>query len=367
MNKGFWEKLSKPFFVLAPMADVTDCAFRKIIAKYSRHGQAGGGPDVFWTEFVSSDGLMSEGREALMRDLAFSEEERPIVAQLFGSTVSKMREASKLCAELGFDGIDINMGCPDKKVEKQGAGACMIRTPEVARDIIMAVKDGINDAGKNIPVSVKTRVGYNKEEIDTWIPFLLEQNISALTIHLRTRKEMSKVPAHYEYIPRIIEYRNKIAKDTLIIINGDVEDLIHAKSLANKYGCDGVMLGRAIFGNPWLFDKTKIQKKPIHLPKIFYKIVPRNLMKKILGSRRYTTTLTTLKDRLTVLVEHAQTFETMLGDIKNFAIMKKHIKAYVHDFKGAKELRVELMENGNSASDIKKIVDNFFVQNNNLV
>lgn len=367
MNKGFWEKLSKPFFVLAPMADVTDCAFRKIIAKYSRHGQVGGGPDVFWTEFVSADGLMSEGREALMRDLAFSEGERPIVAQLFGSTISKMRQASKLCAELGFDGIDINMGCPDKKVEKQGAGACMIRTPETAKEIIQAVKDGINDARKDLPVSVKTRVGYNKEEIDTWIPFLLDQDISALTVHLRTRKEMSKVPAHYEYIPKIIEYRNKIAKDTHIIINGDVQDLLHAKSLANKYGCDGAMLGRAIFGNPWLFDKTKIQRKPIRLPKILYKIIPRSLMKKILGSKQYTTTVMTLEDRLNVLVEHAQTFETMLGDIKNFAIMKKHIKAYVHDFKGAKELRVELMENANSASDIKKIVDNFFVQKNNLV
>ncbi len=367
MSKGFWEKLNKPFFALAPMADVTDCAFRKIISKYSRHGEIGGGPDVFWTEFVSADGLMSAGREALMRDLVFSEAERPIVGQLFGSTVSKMRDASKLCTELGFDGIDINMGCPDKKVEKQGAGACMIRTPEIAREIIQAVKDGIQDAGKDIPVSVKTRVGYNKEEIDTWIPFLLEQNISALTVHLRTRKEMSKVPAHYEYIPKIIEHRNKIAKDTLIIINGDVEDLSHAKLLANKYGCDGVMLGRAIFGNPWLFDEKRIQKKPLRLPNFLYHIIPRSIMKKFLGSKQYTTTVTTLHDRLGVLLEHAQLFETMLGDVKNFAIMKKHIKAYVHDFKGAKELRVELMDNGNSSEKIKKIVDNFFVENNNLI
>lgn len=367
MNKGFWTKLNRPFFVLAPMADVTDCAFRKIIAKYSRHGEIGGGPDVFWTEFVSADGLTSAGKEVLMRDLEFSEIEHPIVAQLFGSTISKMREASKLCAELGFDGIDINMGCPDKKVEGQGAGACMIKTPDIAASIIQSVKDGISDAGKDIPVSVKTRVGYNKEEIDTWIPFLLKQNISSLSVHLRTRKEMSKVPAHYEYIPRLIEHRNKISKDTLIIINGDVEDLSHAKSLADKYGCDGIMLGRAIFGNPWLFDKNKTQKKPIHLPKFLYRIVPRNLMKKILGTKRYTTAVITLKDRLNVLVEHAELFEKMLGDIKNFAIMKKHIKAYVHDFKGAKELRVELMENGNTASDIKKIVDNFFVENNNLI
>ncbi len=148
---GFWERLPKPFFCLAPMADVTDPAFRRLVAKYSRHGESGGGPDVFWTEFVSANGLQSAGRSALQRDLEYTEGERPIVAQLFTSDRNNMRESAKLCAELGFDGIDINMGCPDKTIEKQGAGACMIKSPEIAVQMIRAVKEG----APNLPISVK--------------------------------------------------------------------------------------------------------------------------------------------------------------------------------------------------------------------
>ncbi|HSE56561.1 MAG TPA: tRNA-dihydrouridine synthase family protein, partial [Candidatus Paceibacterota bacterium] len=191
---NFWQELRKnkqPFFCVAPMADVTDAAFRRLIAKYSRHGEFGGGPDVFWTEFVSADGLMSQGREVLGRDLEYCEAERPIVAQLFSSNPEKMEGAARLCAELGFDGIDINMGCPDKTIEKQGAGAAMIKNPEQAQAVIRAAKRG---AG-NLPISVKTRVGYNTVQITEWIPLLLKENIAALTVHARTRKELSAVPA----------------------------------------------------------------------------------------------------------------------------------------------------------------------------
>ena len=139
---GFWADLKKPFFVLAPMADVTDAAFRQMIAKYSRHGEEGGGPDVFWTEFVSADGLCSPGREVLLRDLAFSEREHPIVAQIFGSHPEHMRQTAVLIKELGFDGIDINMGCPDKSIEKQGAGAAHIKDPKLAQEVIRAVMEG---------------------------------------------------------------------------------------------------------------------------------------------------------------------------------------------------------------------------------
>ena len=173
MKDNFWKKVAKkkPFFVLAPMADVTDPAMRRIIAKYGK-------PDVMWTEFVSADGLCSaEGRKHLLTDLSYTEKERPIVAQLFTSHPDKMREAAKIIAKLGFDGLDINMGCPDKSIEKQGAGAALIKNPKIAHEIIRAAKEGIALAHKNIPVSVKTRIGWSKPELETWIPALLKENI----------------------------------------------------------------------------------------------------------------------------------------------------------------------------------------------
>lgn len=309
--------------VLAPMADVTDAAFRRIIAKYSRHGEQGGGPDVFWTEFVSADGLMSRGREALKWDLMYSEAERPIVAQLFGSNVERMEGAARLCAELGFDGIDINMGCPDRSIEKQLCGAAMMKNPELARSIIRAAKRG----APNLPISVKTRIGYSKNDLSTWVPELLAEGISALTIHARTRQEMSKVPARWEHVKEAVEIRNKMGVSTLILGNGDVKDLADAKQKALETGCDGIMLGRAIFGNPWLFDSKK-----------------ENL---------------SVEEKLRVMVEHTKLFEELLGEIKSFAIMKKHYKAYVEGFDGAKELREKLMHEAETATDVERIIEAF--------
>ncbi|MDE2030896.1 MAG: tRNA-dihydrouridine synthase [Patescibacteria group bacterium] len=317
---NFWTKLPKPFFVLAPMADVTDAAFRRVICKYGK-------PDVIWTEFVSADGLSSPGREVLKNDLIYTEDERPIVAQLFSSNPEKMREASRLCADLGFDGIDINMGCPDRSIEKQGAGAAMIKNQESAKNIIQAVKDGIRDAGKEIPVSVKTRVGYNKVQIEEWIPFLLSQDIAVLTVHARTRKEMSNVPARWSHIKDIVDIRNRMNVKTKIIGNGDALNINHARELVKETSCDGVMLGRAIFGNPWLFA----EKEP------------------------------NIEEKLKVMVEHTKLFSKLLGQIKNFAIMKKHFKAYVNGFDGAKELRVKLMETNND-KEVEDIVNQFIGQ-----
>jgi nifR3 family TIM-barrel protein len=317
--KNFWEKLPKTFFCLAPMADVTDAAFRRIITKYGK-------PDIIWTEFVSADGLVSEGREVLKDDLIFTKKEKPIIAQLFSSNLIKMREASKYVASLGFDGIDINMGCPDRSVEKQGAGAAMMKDMKKASEIIQAVKDGIKDAKKNIPVSVKTRIGYNTNQIKEWIPFLLSQDISALTIHARTRKEMSLVPARWEYVKEAVDIRNKMKVKTKIIGNGDVENLKQGEKLAKETGCDGIMIGRGIFGNPWLFSRS--EKSP------------------------------TIKQKLKVMVEHTKLFEKLLGKYKNFAVMKKHFKAYVNGFDSAKELRVKLMETKN-AKEVEEIVFNF--------
>jgi nifR3 family TIM-barrel protein len=323
--ENFWNKLPKPIFVLAPMANVTDAVFRKIIAKYGK-------PPVIWTEFVSADGLARGNREILLRDLAYSEEERPIVAQFFGATPEYMYEAGRLAVQLGFDGIDINMGCPDRAVMRQGGGAKLIKNPELARELIKYLRNGAHEEaekiGKPMPgVSVKTRVGFNKVEIEEWIPNLLEPIggvvLDALTIHARTMKEMSKVPARWEHVTEVIELRDKLQnnldKKTLILGNGDLIDLADAREKVEESGADGAMLGRAIFGNPWLFFE--------HIP--------------------------TIEEKLKVMIEHTHLFEKELGDIKNFAIMKKHYKAYVNGFDGAKELRARLMEAEN-AREVEK-------------
>jgi nifR3 family TIM-barrel protein len=378
-SNTIWQQLKKqsissgkPILALAPMADVTDTAFRQIIAEHSRMGQPESRLDVLWTEFVSADGLChAQGKESLQRDLFFSETERPLIAQLFGSNPETMRQASRMVAEMGFDGIDINMGCPDKNIEKQGAGASMIKTPEIAGKIIQSTKDGIVDAGKNIPVSVKTRIGYYKPEIDTWIRFLLEQDIAVLTVHARTRKELSKVPARWETITECVKMRDTYAPQTLLFGNGDVVDIEDADAKAKQTGCDGVMIGRAIFGNPWLFDTTyAVESKRQSLPfeHILGHILPTSWLKKLKSDKhKYTRLHIPLQERFRVMIQHAELFEKTLVDPyinhphikgKSFSVMKKHFKAYAHGFSGAKELRMALMETNNS-TDVKNVITEF--------
>jgi nifR3 family TIM-barrel protein len=320
--RGFWQKIvdeklinGETISVVAPMADVTDIAFRTMIAKYSKPS----GPDVMWTEFVSADGLNSPGREVLKCDLEFTDIERPIVAQLFTSTPENMRKAAALCRELGFDGIDINMGCPDKSIEKQGAGAAHMKDWRRAQEVIRAAQEG---AG-GIPVSVKTRIGYNKIEFMEWLPKILECNIPALTVHLRTRKEMSLVDAHWELMPDVVKLVREMTgevKDggTILIGNGDIKSVTEGKEKAKASGCDGVMIGRGIFGTPWFFDEKAYNEGK------------------------------SVKERLRICIEHTKLYEEKLGDIKSFAVMKKHYKAYVNGFDGAKELRMKLMDCSNS-------------------
>ena len=296
----FWQHLTKPILALAPMADVTDPAFRRIVAKYGK-------PDVLWTEFVSADGLFSRGRDALIRDLEFTESERPIVAQFYTSSPDMMRKAAALARDLAFDGVDINMGCPNRNIERRGAGANLIKHPQFAQEMIRAAKEGSG----SLPVSVKTRIGWHRNELETLMPALLEAEPAVITIHARTRNEMSRVPARWEHIRRAVEIRNERKRDTLIFGNGDVSSVADALQKAKETGCDGVMIGRAIFGNPWLFAKYP---SPI-LP----------------------------KDKLEVLVEHTNLFEKLLPH-KRFAVMKKHYMAYVTGWVGAKELRMKLMD-----------------------
>jgi tRNA-dihydrouridine synthase len=350
-STSFWQNLPRPFFVLAPLANVTDAAFRRIIAKYSKPA----GPHVFWTEFVSADGLCRatpEGKAKLLRDLVFSEEERPIVAQFFTSTPEYMEQAAALAAELGFDGIDINMGCPDKTIEKQGAGAKLILTPERAVALIAAAKRG----APHLPVSVKTRLGYNKDILDEWLPELLSAEPAALTLHARTRKEMSSVPARWERVARAVEIRNEMGSKTLIIGNGDALDLEDAKKKAHESGADGVMLGRAIFGRPWLFAEYPAQETE----KRSSGLLARPQLENGQGEARpFSQPLVpTIEKRLRIAVEHTKLFEELLSDIKNFAIMKKHFKAYVEGFPGARELRAQLMET-HTAAEVELLVAAF--------
>lgn len=333
MEKNFWEKLKKPILALAPMADVTDCAFRNVISKYGK-------PDIMWTEFVSVEGLCSSGKERLLIDLKYSDSERPIVAQIFGADPDKFFKVAGLCKELGFDGIDINMGCPDKSINKQKAGADLINNPKLAKEIVLATKEG----ALGLPVSIKTRIGYNKPDVDGWIGALLETKPVAVIVHGRTKKEMSKVPAHWDQIARASE----LAKGTgvLVLGNGDVKSLKDAYAKTEQFGVDGVMIGRGIFGNPWLFSEYN-RKCAIGDCGKFH------------DENRFCDFRETisLKERLTVLLEHTKLFEQEFSGIKSFAVMKKHFKAYVEGFDGAKDLRMKLMESENSkeVEDILKI------------
>ncbi len=327
------------------MANVTDAAFRHMFAQEHRALPADARP-VLYTEFVSVEGLLSRGRERLLPDLWFNKgaasgrpdadaDEHPIVAQIFGVKPDQFARAAELVAGMGFDGIDINMGCPDRAVERQGAGAALIKTPALAQKIIRATREG---AG-GLPISVKTRIGWNTEQLDEWIPALLEEHPAALIVHLRTRKEMSKVPAHWDLAPRLVALRDAhspLGKDgtggTLVFGNGDVASRDDARARAAAYGLDGVMVGRGAFGAPWFFTG----KEP------------------------------DLRERLTRLVEHTELFEALYrnGDpahgatLKNFDVMKKHYKAYCAGFDGAKELRIRLMEETNAAG-VRRVVETF--------
>lgn len=286
------------------MEDVTDAAFRALIAQK-------GGPDVIYTEFTSADGLVfaeSGGQKKLRKKLEFSENERPVVAQLFTASPERMEKAAALVQELGFDGIDINMGCPDRSVEKSGCGSAMIQNPERAQEIIRAAKRG----APNLPVSVKTRIGYATNELATWAPTLLHEGIAALAIHARTRNELSEVPARWEHVAEVVAIRDALGVATRIIGNGDLKDIQDAREKVAHTGADGAMLGRAIYGNPWLYARRETPPTP--------------------------------QERVEALLEHLALFEEKMLGVSNYATMKKHFKAYINGWDGAKELRAQLME-----------------------
>lgn len=298
---NFWNDLPKPFFILAPMEAVTDVVFRHVVAKAGR-------PDIFFTEFVSTDGYCSpKGRHSTAGRLAFSEDEHPMVAQIWGETPEHFKEMAVGLKDLGFKGIDLNMGCPAKDVVKKGAGSGLIRTPQLAAEIIAATKEA------DLPVSVKTRLGDVKiEEWRDWLTHILKQDVVNLTIHLRTRKEMSKVAAHFELIPEIKKLRDEIAPNTLLTINGDIADRAHGMELVEKYGVDGVMIGRGVFANPYAFTEN-------HTP-----------------SR---------DEMFTLLNYHLDLFDRYNKELepRQFDPLKRFFKIYVREIPGAAELREKLM------------------------
>jgi len=304
---NFWQKLNKPIIASAPMSGVTDAAFRLILAE---HGK----PDVMFTEFISCDGLCSDGKEKLLLQLKYDKSEKPIVVQLFGSKPDNFYTSAKLCKELGFDGIDINMGCPDKSVIKQLSGSHLIREPELASEIIEATKKGAGD----LPVSVKTRLGYTEiEESTEWITHLLNQSIATLSIHGRTKKQGYVGEVNWKKIKEAKELALEISSETLVIGNGNVLSIAEAELIAKDNGLDGIMIGREMLLDPLVFNRKRSIKDLI------------------------------LEERIDLLLKHSKIFVKMYEGEKNFSELKKFFKTYIADFEGAKELRIEMMKINN--------------------
>jgi tRNA-dihydrouridine synthase len=320
MKENFWRDLPRPFFILAPMEDVTDVVFRHVVSEAAR-------PDVFFTEFTNSESYCHpQGIQSVRGRLTFTEDEQPIVAHIWGDKPENFRQMSIGMAELGFQGIDINMGCPVPNVTQNGKGSGLIRRPEVAADLIQAAKAG------GLPVSVKTRLGFSHvDEWQDWLTHILKQDIVNLSIHLRTRKEMSKVDAHWELIPEIKKLRDKIAPDTLLTINGDIPDRQTGLKLAHQYGIDGVMIGRGIFHNPFAFEKE-----------------PKDHSSKEL--------LDLLRLHLDL---HDQYSELAL---RSFKALHRFFKIYVKGFPGASGLRNQLM-NTESTDEVRALLDSFEQKN----
>ena len=325
MNTDFWQDkraVSKGIHVLAPMADVTDNPFRRILSEI-------GAPDVYWNEFVAADGLSHpDARPKLERLLTYEKEQRPIVAQIFSGDPDNCRTAGAICAEKGFDAVDINMGCPARNIIRQVSGSELSKAEHRQRvaDILKATQEGVWSVDRNIPVSIKTRLGFNFIDIE-WLKFLFGLDLPLLTLHLRTRKEMSKVPAHWELMTKIRAMRDQLSPQTVLIGNGDVQSVTDGQKLIAEHGIDGIMYGRALFSNPWLF-RPDLDPNGIDVSQ---------RIELALRHTRYFMEENTVDDRL----------------VKNFNLMKKFFKVYIQGFDGAKELRTRMM----GAKDYQQLED----------
>ena len=309
----FWSNLPKPFFVLAPMDDVTDVVFRDVVERTAA-------PDVFFTEFTSTDGLASPGRERVMEKLARNPESKyPLVAQLWGKDPELYRQAAKDVVAMGFDGIDINMGCPERGIVARGCCGGLIGCYREAQAIIEATKEGAGD----LPVSVKTRIGLGSIITEDWFSFLLKQDLAAITVHGRTVREMSKVPAHWDEITKVVTLRDELSPQTLIIGNGDVADRAEGLARVAESGVDGIMIGRGIFHDIFAFDHEPTEHDH--------------------------------DEMIAILLEHLDAYEQTWGETKSFQILKKFFKLYINGWYGAAELRARLME-ANTPDEVRAIL-----------
>lgn len=294
------------------MDDVTDTVFRQIISKH-------GNPNVFVTEFTNTDALCSEGQESAMRRLKYSSKERPIIAQIWGTKPEHFYTSAVKLAKMEFDGIDINMGCPIRDVVKGGSCSALIKNPSLAKEIITATRKG----APHLPLSVKTRLGFNSIETETWIGFLLEQNLDAIIIHARTVKEMSLVPAHWDEIKKAVVLRDAKELDTVIIGNGDVIDRKDGIEKVKVTGADGIMIGRGIFHNLYAFREDSDK---------WHLLSP--------------------KEKIVILKEHVKLYEKTWGDERKFPILKKFFKIYINGFPNASEMRMKFMDTSTSQEAI---------------
>jgi len=311
MSLNFWQE-KRPIFALAPMDNVTDFVFRELVAKRAA-------ADVMFTEFTNVEGLFSKGAKRVEPRLYFSENQKPVVAQIWGMIPENYYKAGKLIKKLGFSGVDINFGCPDKSIVHRGACSGMINNPKLAGEIIEAVKAG---AG-NIPVSVKTRLGIAKIQTEEWIGFLLDQQLDAIIIHGRTARQMSKGEVNWEEIAKAVKMRDEKKLQTAIIGNGDIKSLRDARAKVKKYKVDGVMIGRGIFENFWIFDEKMDEAS--------------------------------VDSRLDLLLEHARMFDQTWENSKPFHILNKFFRIYVNGFPGSANLRFVLMGAG-SLDEVERIV-----------
>ena len=302
-----------PTFSLAPMNDVTDTVFRQIVTSCAA-------PDLFFTEFVSVDALASEGKDAMENKLTFSEHDKNLIVQVWGLNPENYESQAKELSKRGYVGIDINMGCPVDKIIKKGACSALMNSRHLAKDIIVATQNGAQD----IPVSVKTRIGFNEIDL-SWVEFLLQQNLSALTVHGRTVQEQSNVENHWEVYDEMIQMRNAISPDTKLIANGDVKSREHGIELAEQYKLDGLMIGRAIFDDPYVFANQSIWSE------------------------------TTPEEKLKLYLKHIELFDKTWKNAKNPDILKKFAKIYLVGFKGAHRIR-EMVMSERSIEGVQKII-----------
>ncbi|MCL1839384.1 tRNA-dihydrouridine synthase [Candidatus Saccharibacteria bacterium] len=345
MASGFWDQFERGFTCLAPMDGVTDIVFRQVVARAGR-------PDIFFTEFTNVSSYASEkGRANAMERLQFLPDETPIVAQIWGVNPEHFEITAAGLREMGYSAVDINMGCPEKHVVRNGGGSALIKTPELAAEIIAATKRS------DLEVSVKTRLGYSRvAEWHEWLSFLLKQDLAALTVHLRTKKEMSKVGAHFELVPEIVALRDELAPKTKLIINGDIKDRADGQRFVDM-GVDGLMIGRGVFANPFCFRSSDsgfsehtLRARPSSRGAGAGVGLEIDGQRPSLPHVLQNPNVELLKYHLNLFDQYKRT---------NFEPLKRFFKIYINNFPGASEVREQLMEckNTQEVRDILKMLE----------